>query len=65
MARCKQFVTDETVSSTPGIFASFLGPDPLNLLFVVILTSLGTWGLHPPAVTYTAVSTAISRMQTE
>ena len=30
---------------TPGVFASFLGPDPLNLLFVVILTSLGTWGL--------------------
>lgn len=26
-------------------FASFLGPDPLFLLFVVILTSLGTWGL--------------------
>ncbi len=38
-------VTDETVSTTPGIFNSFLGPDPLNLLFVVILTSLGTWGL--------------------
>lgn len=38
-------VTDETVSTTPGIFASFLGPDPLNLLFVVLLTSLGTWGL--------------------
>lgn len=38
-------VSDETVASTPGIFASFLGPDPLNLLFVVILTSLGTWGL--------------------
>ena len=31
--------------SVPGIFASFLGPDPLNLLAVVILTSLGTWGL--------------------
>ncbi len=31
--------------ATPGIFASFLGPDPLNLLFVVLLTSLGTWGL--------------------
>ncbi|MBQ9431630.1 MAG: sodium:solute symporter [Kiritimatiellae bacterium] len=30
---------------TPGIFTSFFGPDPLNLLFVVILTSLGTWGL--------------------
>lgn len=38
-------VTDPAVSETPGIFASFLGPDPLNLLFVVILTSLGTWGL--------------------
>ena len=38
-------VTDETVATTPGIFASFFGPDPLNLLFVVILTSLGTWGL--------------------
>lgn len=38
-------VTDESVSSTPGVFASFFGPDPLNLLFVVILTSLGTWGL--------------------
>lgn len=38
-------VTDETVATTPGVFASFLGPDPLNLLFVVLLTSLGTWGL--------------------
>ena len=38
-------VTDESVTSTPGIFASFFGPDPLNLLGVVILTSLGTWGL--------------------
>lgn len=38
-------VTDETVTKTPGMFASFFGPDPLNLLFVVILTSLGTWGL--------------------
>ena len=28
-----------------GIFASFFGPDPMNLLGVVILTSLGTWGL--------------------
>ena len=38
-------VSDPEVSQTPGIFASFFGPDPLNLLFVVILTSLGTWGL--------------------
>ncbi len=38
-------ITDESVATTPGVFASFLGPDPLNLMFVVILTSLGTWGL--------------------
>ena len=38
-------VTDESVATTPGVFASFFGPDPLNLMFVVILTSLGTWGL--------------------
>ena len=38
-------VSDPAVTDTPGIFASFFGPDPLNLLFVVILTSLGTWGL--------------------
>ncbi len=31
--------------AAPGAFNSFFGPDPLNLLFVVILTSLGTWGL--------------------
>lgn len=28
-----------------GAFTSFFGPDPWNLLGVVILTSLGTWGL--------------------
>ncbi len=38
-------VSDANVSDAPGVFASFFGPDPLNLLFVVILTSLGTWGL--------------------
>ena len=38
-------VTDPHVSSVPGIFNSFFGPDPLSLLGVVILTSLGTWGL--------------------
>ncbi len=38
-------VTDAEVSDTPGIFNSFFGPDPVNLGFVVILTSLGTWGL--------------------
>ena len=38
-------VSDPTVSETPGIFASFFGPDPAGLLGVVLLTSLGTWGL--------------------
>ncbi|MBR0164680.1 MAG: sodium:solute symporter family protein [Lachnospiraceae bacterium] len=38
-------ITDESVSSTPGVFNSFFGPDPVNLLGVVLLTSLGTWGL--------------------
>ena len=34
---------DSTAPS--GSFASLLGPDPWNLLGVVLLTSLGTWGL--------------------
>ena len=38
-------VNDPAVSNVPGIFNSFFGPDPLALLGVVILTSLGTWGL--------------------
>lgn len=38
-------IQDEAVSTQPGVFASFFGPDPFNLLGVVILTSLGTWGL--------------------
>ena len=38
-------VSDPAVSETPGVFASFFGPDPVGLLGVVILTSLGTWGL--------------------
>lgn len=38
-------VEDPAVSQAPGVFASFFGPDPLNLLGVVVLTSLGTWGL--------------------
>ncbi len=29
----------------PGAYVSFFGPDPVNLLGVVVLTSLGTWGL--------------------
>ncbi len=32
-------------SDMQGALTGFFGPDPLNLLGVVILTSLGTWGL--------------------
>ena len=32
-------------SGETGEFAALFGPDPINLLGVVILTSLGTWGL--------------------
>lgn len=35
----------ETAPSLNGAFVSFLGPQPLFLLGVVLLTSLGTWGL--------------------
>lgn len=31
--------------NAPGAFNSFFGPDPMGLMFVVVLTSLGTWGL--------------------
>ena len=33
------------MSDTPGVFASFFGPDLPSLMGVVVLTSLGTWGL--------------------
>ena len=29
----------------PGVYTSFFGPQPIYLLVVVLLTSLGTWGL--------------------
>jgi SSS family solute:Na+ symporter len=38
-------VTDDGVSASPGVFASIFGPKPLDLLGVVLLTSVGTWGL--------------------
>ena len=41
-----QLESDVAVTAgQPGAFTSFFGTDPLNLLGVVILTSLGTWGL--------------------
>lgn len=38
-------VSDPAAGIEAGAFSSFFGPDPVNLLGVVILTSLGTWGL--------------------
>ena len=38
-------ISDPAVSTVPGVFNSFFGPDPVNLAGVVLLTSLGTWGL--------------------
>jgi SSS family solute:Na+ symporter len=35
----------QITAGQPGAFVSFFGPDPQNLLGVIILTSLGTWGL--------------------
>jgi len=35
----------ETRPELSGAFTSIFGPDPLGLLSVVIMTSLGTWGL--------------------
>lgn len=37
--------TTEALKNMHGPFVSFFGPDPLNLFGVIILTSLGTWGL--------------------
>ena len=35
----------EATAGQPGAFTAFFGPDPKGLLGVVVLTSLGTWGL--------------------
>ncbi len=33
------------LEGSQGLYASFFGPDPVNLVGVIVLTSLGTWGL--------------------
>ncbi len=44
--KLSQFNSDiEPTLGQPGAFTSFFGPDPINLLSIIILTSLGTWGL--------------------
>ena len=50
-------------AAAEGVFASMFGPDPLSLLGVVILTSLGTWGLPQMIGKFYAIKSekAISR----
>ena len=38
-------ISSESAPALNGAFVSFLGPQPIYLLGVVMLTSLGTWGL--------------------
>jgi len=38
-------IPSESAPELSGAFVSFFGPEPLQLFGVVILTSLGTWGL--------------------
>jgi len=39
----------------PGAYTSFFGPDPISLLGVIILTSLGTWGLPQMVAKFYAI----------
>lgn len=38
-------ISSEAEGINAGALTSFFGPDPVNLMGVVLLTSLGTWGL--------------------
>ena len=38
-------ISSESEGIKAGALTSFFGPDPVNLMGVVLLTSLGTWGL--------------------
>ena len=53
-------VEDAAASTQPGVFASFFGPDPFNLLCVVVLTSLGTWGLPQMVQKFYAIKSEAS-----
>ena len=50
-------------SGETGKFSALFGPDPINLIGVVILTSLGTWGLPQMVQKFYAIKddTAIKR----
>ena len=48
-------VTTEAGTEFKGAFTSFFGPRPLQLLGVVVLTSLGTWGLPQMVAKFYAI----------
>jgi len=50
MVQLSQVAADPGTVQMNGAYVSMLGPDPINLLGVFVLTSLGTWGL-PQMVT--------------
>lgn len=46
IGKLAQFESDAAPTlGQPGAFTSFFGTDPVNLVSIIILTSLGTWGL--------------------
>lgn len=45
VAATKSLAAVEGDAGWQGAYTAFFGPNPLALLFVVLLTSLGTWGL--------------------
>ena len=56
-----QYESDLAVTEgMKGAFVSFFGPDPINLLGVVVLTSLGTWGLPQMVGKFYAIKDAKS-----
>ncbi len=49
-------IPSESAPGLSGAFVSFFGPQPLQLLGVIILTSLGTWGLPQMVGKFYAIS---------
>ncbi|MCL2149987.1 MAG: sodium:solute symporter [Dehalococcoidia bacterium] len=55
MAAIDAMARVEGAATAPGAYTSFFGPDPLGLLGVIILTSLGTWGLPQMVARFYAI----------
>lgn len=49
-------ISDSAMGVEQGDFASIWGPDVVGLIFVVLLTSLGTWGLPQMVQKFYAIS---------